>query len=576
MQTNKLLNLFRTKGIQFIAIVIVSSAALFLFYRNTLWYTSNALILRGDRGSELNVLTNLVEFSKYQSPFQNYLLPTCRQNWTGDGFFTKFIYTHYPPLAELIYYALGKLGVSTIHGLRVFPILLNIAALILFYFALKLRQDKLFAIIGLIVVCLQPVFYEGADGLHEFGLQFPQQALLLFGLSLIFRDKIVLGACLSWFAAFWQGLFSFEFQLLTLGIIAGFWLSMPDYKKKWPMFLLIASGGPLAFGLHFLQNSLYFGSLSEAFRDLFNTALYRSMNINGPKEHLQPSGFAYWHLMYKYYREYYSETLGLPILTACAVTLFNKERPRNYFRFFSCLFVGSLGWFVIMRQITYLQPHIMHRILLLIMTLSYTIITYAVLRWLSKSHETVASAINPILILALIVGWLWQPFIFNMKIYYTKEKYLGLFKPYKTAGLIPDIWAVDASQGLTGEWPGLIHGQIEPKMRYERTRCETNKPNSNSCNDPVQHLWLAFARPVTANVLFVRITGDPNNPLTIRFHQLHEDTRQLIESMGQANHPAAEDIYMIPFPHPVTGRLFDVQIETPSPTYYRIEYLILQ
>ncbi|MDP8223095.1 MAG: hypothetical protein P9L99_07035 [Candidatus Lernaella stagnicola] len=567
----------RTIFLAVTALLALVAGAL-LLVRNTLPYTNNALLLRGDGFSERNVFIAAAEWDRGPGIVSSGFLPmyrwhTNQSSEARDLFFKPFTYTHYPPLCELTYALLGRLGVQTVHGLRLFPILLAVLGLFAFAWALRMLYGELFAIVGVACLILHPLFWDGADGLHEFGFHVPQQALLWLGLAMIVRGRERLGAVIAFAAAFWQGTYAFEYQLLTLGVIAGFYF-LHERRSAWPWFLLVAAAGPLAFVLHFAQNVWHFGSLTDALNDLFGAAAYRMANTGGKAGELPQMGYlTYLIEAYGRYRGYLGGAFALPVVAAAATLALWRKRPRGVLPWFACLVIGSLAWFLVMRQISYMQFRLMGRVLYFLMAMSMTVVTYAVLRGVA---QTALAGKRPgvyLLALAVLAGWMWHGHVGYLRAYVGLEQELAYYQPAEAvADQTPNLWHVWNSPGMSCSLPGLAHGKRPPRYTCRTVKCA---PDNAACRATQQHIRLAFAESTLLKGAYVKLTARKGPPPQLSLLQVDEETRTKQQLLAHADGPIKGGVYSLQFAYPVAARLFELEIERAEDAEFRIDYLVL-
>jgi hypothetical protein len=554
------------------ALALAAGATLLLAYRNALWCTSTGHTMRGDMIAERNVIAAQVGYRQQPSLWSTWLLPTYRHQLESSthSFFDPMVYTHYPAFPELLQYGLTRLGVATLHGRRWVPIGLNVVALLALFTALKRLRDPLFGLLGMVAVMVQPLFWDGADLLHEHGFQLPQLALLLTGLAALRDGRKTLGVALAWLAAFWQGAYSFEHQLPTLGLIIGFWSASGRPRQDWPIYFVVATGGPIAFALHFLQNALYLGSLAAAFSDLAGAAARRS--AGAPDDFaLTWSGYLVW--LAAAIRDHFGGAFALPLAGAFAIAWF-ADRPRRLpFKALAGATIGCAAWFILMRQIVWQQLPLMARMWMPLMAAAHAIAAYALIRaaqqWrAAPSRRNAATA----LLLAALTAIDGRAALLGMKRQVAKEITLARIRPSEQAGLTAGAWATHATSGLAGSALGLIHGAKPAGLRYRSVPC---RADDAACAAPRQQIQVAFAEETTVASVAVKVDSRlPATAVDVEFVRLGEDPPHRSELLARAVGDG-QGMYEALFP-PARGRLFAVDLIAPPPRNYEVEFLILR
>ena len=226
------------------------------------------------------------------------------------------IYTHYPPLPDTMFGILYKILPEpkgeikdewySSHGrnlenfiehvspmlwkYRMFPMLWHIiGSFFLWAFFIKISKDKFISMIATLLTVSQPALLYFKFNLHYLTYG---SAVLMSTPYIIYQflntNKKIYGFILLLFG-FLQGALSFDFILPGVGISLLF-LFFPlneNISFNWKLLkkllcpiIILTLGAIIAFILHFIQNSLYFGSVKLAFNDLFGAFLYRSSQIS--------------------------------------------------------------------------------------------------------------------------------------------------------------------------------------------------------------------------------------------------------------------------------------------------------
>ena len=176
---------------------------------------------------------------------------------------------------------------------RLFPYILHtIGCFFLWAFFRKISKDSFLAMLAALLMVLQPALLY-----FKFGLHYMSYGTAVLMTTPYFIYKFITTnnkkyAFVLILLGFLQGGLSFDFILPGVGISFLFFF-LPknekiyfDKKVLYSSILLII-GVSIAFVLHFIQNSLYFGSVKMAFDDLFGAFLGRSSSI----EYIESSGY---------------------------------------------------------------------------------------------------------------------------------------------------------------------------------------------------------------------------------------------------------------------------------------------
>ena len=225
---------------------------------------------------------------------------------------THRVYTHYPPLPDIMFGILYKIlpepkgeikdnwywtnGIDfdnldnwiknvspMLWKYRMFPMLWHIiGSFFLWAFFTKISKDKFIPMIAALLTVSQPALLYCKFNLHYISYA---SAVLMATPYIIYQflntNKKIYGFILLLFG-FLQGGLSFDFIIPGTGIALLF-LFFPENNKinfnKYALysFMILVLGSLIAFIAHFIQNSLYFGSVKLAFEDLFGALLHRSV-----------------------------------------------------------------------------------------------------------------------------------------------------------------------------------------------------------------------------------------------------------------------------------------------------------
>lgn len=200
-------------------------------------------------------------------------------------FRNRFIYTHYPPLPNLMAGAVMKVvGTDDVVALRFWPIAVTAICIGLFGLLLVRKLGPSNALIAFLPLAALPMFSNMMHGLHYQGyamaLLFLQVGLTLAALSADLPPSRRLIVAVG-FLGLVQGWLSFDFVFLVS--LAGVPLALVERPlrrqgARLPLLALLAApalGFTLACVAHYLQVAAFYGSFAEATRDFFSTATSR-------------------------------------------------------------------------------------------------------------------------------------------------------------------------------------------------------------------------------------------------------------------------------------------------------------
>jgi hypothetical protein len=514
--------------------------------------------------------------------WRSYFLPPV---YTPDYYapWKTAVYTHLPPFSENVFGALLVAGVDTVHGLRWFPICLNVAALAALFAALALLKNRWFALLLVWAVLANPFFWMRAHGLYEYAFQLPHQALLLLGLAIYSRYAARWGIALAFLAAFWQGECTFVYQLQTYFIIIGFLLTESRERQRW--YFLAALGGPAAFLLHFAQAALWLRSISSAVRDLFLIYLLRA-NASGPDvAHAAniPQYHSFSAAMADLARILSHETgiggwffapAGFALALLALAALRKGERPDRA-NFIRCLFLfaGSMLWFLVMPEAFHNDRHAAFHQLSLALAVSLAVPVYAfgaLAKEAVAGNRRAAPAAAVVGLVAATLCWLAGT---DLKTYWQKER--AILASYTEPGprFEKSLLGVGRSVGLDGvEWVGLFSRQTPDAEKYRRRSCRENE--GDLCRNPTQGLKFFAWVEQQPRAVRVRLTCAEPGDTRLAFRRVgpEEATGELLgETL--VTHFAGGEI-TVPLA-PLAGRIFTLTIGPEACASYVIERVIV-
>jgi|GEM_PF-2973529 len=295
------------------------------------------------------------------------MLPNLTGSPEKNGYYVD---THYPALPHILYGLYLKMGISKLGLIRLVPIVLALISVFLIYYLLSMYFGPKIAITGSLLYSIHPVFLDNADHLHQ-----SMYAWFLLLLTMILTTQIFKGTrkqnlilWLNFLVLVLLANVTFEYIINILLVTVGLYYYHKHYKtlKANRLHLCVLLAGPLfGFLLHFLQNALFFDSFIAAFQDLKKAFLSRTLNEGGgvdtyifltsPNEYLSYlGGLAARH---------YHLTFGFTVAGLLTIRLLVKEW-RRYLALIFILLVGSITWWVIFRQHTFIHKHVDYRHLL--------------------------------------------------------------------------------------------------------------------------------------------------------------------------------------------------------------------
>lgn len=189
------------------------------------------------------------------------------------------LYTHYPPLSEIVNgFIRLAFKTNSLYVFRIFSLFLSWITIVLWYlFINKIANSRLISFLSCLFLLTNPLFIFGMDSLHESAYSEFLRVFILLGIVYYIyssrRKKMVLAGL--WMLAFALSLVTFEYHIYAILFPFLFRIFITRSKHTLPLktisILISAQIGGLL--VHFIQNSLYFGSFAMAFNDLKNVIL---------------------------------------------------------------------------------------------------------------------------------------------------------------------------------------------------------------------------------------------------------------------------------------------------------------
>jgi hypothetical protein len=558
----------------------LAGAAILLGWRNTLPRTSFPYPNCSYEGHTLSSVGSFKDmgflpsfFLPYDSP-DDYYLPL--SYWS---------YTHIPPFSEDFFGLVHVAGVDTVHGLRWFSILLNVAALALLFVAMTLLKDRIFGLLMVWAILANPLFWIRAHGLYEYAFQLPHQALLLFGLAVFARTKRNWGLALAFAGAFWQGQCTVVYQLLTYFIILGFLFS--GNRRERQSYFLVACAGPLSFAVHILQIVLLNRSFVDAYHDLAASYLQKS-SATGPHVryaaafHKFPSFGAYLkdtvhYLSYATGVSGYFFFAALVTFAVLAAAAFRKNEPANRANLIrvAFLYAGSWLWFFAMPEVVLSDPAPGLHHLSLWLAVSLVVPLYACGVAAKKYLTGPWWAPPAALALALVAYLLLSTRVDDLVEYRRNDHNILASYTEPARGFEESLWSVGRSEGLTGEdWLALFNSRAAEKDKYARRNCGPNP--GLACASPTQGLRLFYWNVLRPRAVSVRLTCGRPGETRVAFYHVGIDQQKgsLLGEKTVADF--AGGAIDVPLTLLVAGRVFVMEIGPAACDSYVIEQMIVK
>ena len=338
-------------------------AAAFIFVVG-MWLAGRAtrpLVHPGDPYSDANALIGGQYFAE-KGFWTTKLLPN---QVPGLGWEFPDLYTHYPPLPEIVNGLQRRLGLHTLAQFRMSSAVISCLALALWYVLICYLVGPWPALISLIFLGSRRLFLLYAGSLHECPYTWftTHGAMLLFVLGVANRSRLrwwlLAGA---WLLIFLNSFASFEY-ILWLQVFVWGYLLICGERKQWRLAALLLTAPLIGFGLHMAQNIAYLG-FSAAVADMGGAFIYRFSSLTvsthwGPQ---RPEVGYVFHL-----RDYAQQLYARPYVWYCLNPAFallllailpalqredlaEQRRLRFYQRLLILLGLSGVTWWLAMPQ----------------------------------------------------------------------------------------------------------------------------------------------------------------------------------------------------------------------------------
>lgn len=301
-----------------------------------------------------------------------------------------FVYTHYPPGPDLILGAATLLfGQGNVVLFRMFPIAVGLVALSLFAWGLSRSLGDAKAAALLVGCAIVPAFSNMMHGLHHQGYALSLLLIQLGVLMMMFKSDRPAGRwwyCALFALGFFQGWLKFDycfvvtFAPVPLAILRS---AEPNWiKRGLACVFVLGLSFTLAHLLHFFQVAVYFGSVSEAVRDLTESARIRARGATPLEVDTTPVALLVAYLIYpihhwRFFGWFFRLAAALAaaaIITGRGRTILDNPVPiviqwdlaswKTLLAVFTALLISSL-WILIMWNHSWHHRHYIPRIFFL-------------------------------------------------------------------------------------------------------------------------------------------------------------------------------------------------------------------
>lgn len=308
----------------------------------------------GDGYSDINTISSAKYF--LDSGFTKTSFLPMHDYYPNNGYAS--VYTHYPAVPNIMAGLYATLF-QTYHEpvLRIIPTLLAMLFFVLIYrVLLTVTRNPLQAFVGGSVLVLSNYFIAWADNLHQhlygellkwvyFYLLYqyhesgtksklafiPMLLIMLLEVNISFEQPVFLGVLTLGFAVIYKrSIFTFETITAGLAVIAGF-------------------------GLHMVQNAVYFGSWQTAVDDMKATLFFRAAGAESAHQKAEAAfGPAnYWQIPFNWFNrmERYFMFPGWAMLFVAIISMKElRVTNKRLYQIIWALFFASIAWTLCMAQ----------------------------------------------------------------------------------------------------------------------------------------------------------------------------------------------------------------------------------
>ena len=310
----------------------------------------------GDEYADANILTsgqNFVKFGFIKCHFLSFL---GQQMHHVDG---AYCYTHYPPLNDIINGALRVIfRTDSLVFFRVVALFFSFLSIVFWFFFIKrLTNSYMMSWLAAVFYMTNPAFIYGMDALHQCSYAEALRSMTLYFFARACDASaqkkqlfiLIVGALL-----FLESLLTFEYIIYfaLFFILFKYFFKTGDKFPSRKVVLSFACVPAAAFALHVLQNAWYFGSFSQAFQDLRNSAIRRVAHSTDAS----PLTFYNWwnHVILKNFSTVFLfDYLFLFIAVFLSYLLYQrvsagcKKRLSPILRLFIIMAVCGVSWYIV-------------------------------------------------------------------------------------------------------------------------------------------------------------------------------------------------------------------------------------
>lgn len=309
------------------------------------------------------------------------------------------LYTHNPPMSEVINGFLRSIfHIGSLRAFRIISLLISLLTIIFWYLLIhKITESNMISFLSSLFFLTNPMFIYCMDSLHvDLYAEFLRSLILLVLMLYALDNKKnkMLFFCL-WALILSQSLVTVEYIFYFPLLFIFFRIIFPWSRKKLSVrvvcFLISAQIAGLI--IHFIQNSLYFGSPILAFNDLKNVTaesiLHRqdtSLSLSLPLwfRHVLLRNFS---LVFPFYPSVLSLGIFFSWLTYQVLPLHAKEKVKFLFFFCVLLLICGISWYVFMpsQSLAHAFVNFLARHILPVAAIGFALFLYIVFSF-TKEH----------------------------------------------------------------------------------------------------------------------------------------------------------------------------------------------
>jgi hypothetical protein len=418
-------------------------------------------------------------------------------------------YTHYPPFSNWFNAFLRIIfDTDSIQVFRASSLFLSGLAVVVFFLSLNLiLKSSWLACVASLFYVVNPWTIASMDALHnQVYSDTVRNGILLTG-ALLYVGKIssVRFYTISAMLGFILGWIGFEANLYCAFMLAALgWVATQNKKTFMIGGLIVFLSEAMSFLLHFVRNSWYFGSFSEAFKDIFNTASLRAFDPNG--ELGRPFSVSDWLVAIPY--GFTESVSALPFLILVVLSVWiaiaymcleepDRRTALSSFKIVTIFLISAYTWYVPMASHTLehsglplLQRHLVPFIALLAAVACFVFNQLAD----KKSNNYFWRSICYIPVACIVFYWLGKSELpINSRVIAAEKEFENVAKNLKALKLeIPE-----------GEQFGTNFVRHRFIQYYTNRRAKTilNESELNSSNDIKYFAFVPIQHPNSAALL---------------------------------------------------------------------------